>query len=119
MKLFRQKKEASPTNLDMRTIIPVHNTEYEIEESGNVNIMKPKFTSQFSQKYIIPRMKYPYYVIHLDEIGTTVWKSIDGVKTAVEIGDKLHEELGDKIEPVFERLGMFLAKMKNEKFIKW
>ena len=119
MKLFKGQKETTQPNLDMRTIVPVHNTEYEIDESGNVTILKPKFTSPFSQKYIIPRMKYPYYMIHLDEVGTTVWNSIDGVRTAVEVGEKLQEELGDKIEPVYERLGMFLAKMKNEKFIKW
>jgi hypothetical protein len=119
MKLFKWKKEPSQPNLDMRTIVPVHNVEYEVEESGNVTILKPKFTSKFSQKYITPRMKYPYYMIHLDEIGTTVWNCINGERTAVEIGDKLHEDLGEKIEPVFERLGMFLAKMKNENFIKW
>ena len=119
MKLFNRKKETPQTNLDMRTIVPIHDVKFEVEESGNVTLLKPKFTSQFSQKYIIPKMKYPYYMVHLDEIGTTVWNTIDGQRTAIEIGEILKEKLGKKIEPVYERLGMFMAKMKNEKFIKW
>lgn len=117
MKRIRKKKNEN--NLDMNTIIPVQNVNFEIEVDNTVTLLKPKFTSNFSIKYIIPRMKYPYYKIHLDEVGTTVWNAIDGSLTAVEIGEKIKEELGEKIEPVFERLGLFLAKLKNEKFIEW
>ena len=103
----------------MAKIIPVHNVDFEETEDGKVVLLKPKFSSNFSKKYIIPRMKYPYFKINLDETGTAVWKAIDGNHTAVEIGEKLKDKLGDKIEPVYERLGMFLATLKNEKFIEW
>jgi hypothetical protein len=117
MSLFSKKKPSE--NLDMKVVIPKQNVTFEIEEDNTVTLLKPKFTSDFSLKYIVPRMKYPYYKIHLDEIGTAVWNAIDGKRTAYDIGEMLNEKLGDKIEPVYERLGFFLAKMKNEKFIEW
>lgn len=117
MKIFRKKKKKE--NLEMSKVVPSHNVEFNREEDGTITLLKPKFTSKFSQKFIIPKMKYPYYQIHLDEIGTAVWNSIDGKTDALRIGEKIREELGEKIEPVYERLGMFLAKLKNENFIKW
>lgn len=118
MKLFKQKQDKQP-EADMNKIIPVRCVDFEISEKDRVVLLKPKFSSKFVQKYIIPKMKYPYYHIHLDEVGTSVWNSINGKRTAVEIGEKLKRELGEKIDPVYERLGMFLAKLRNEKFIKW
>ena len=103
----------------MNEIVPIRNVKWEKEENEKITLLKPKFTGEFSKKYIVPRMKYPYYKIHLDEVGTAVWNSIDGKRTAVEIGEKLQKDLGEKIEPVFERLGLFLATLKQNKFIKW
>ncbi len=119
MNFFNNKKENNETHLDMNNIIPQQFAKFEKEENDNITLLKPKFNSNFSLKYIIPRMKHPYYSIHLDEIGTAVWNSIDGKRNAVEIGEKLKGELGDRIEPVFERLGLFLATLKQQKFIKW
>ncbi|MFP4547591.1 MAG: PqqD family protein [Fidelibacterota bacterium] len=119
MKLFKRNKQKNKTELDMTKIIPVRNVKHEQDENGKIVLLKPKFSSNFSRKHIIPRMKYPYYKIHLDETGTEVWKAINGNNTAVEIGEYLEEKLGKKIEPVYERLGMFLATLKNEEFITW
>src|SRR6056297_3392640 len=119
MRLFRQNKQKKKTELDMSKIIPVQTVQYEENEEGKIVLLKPKFSSNFSKKYIIPRMKYPYYKIHLDDTGTEVWKAINGNKTAIEIGEYLQKKLGEKINPVYERLGMFLATLKNENFITW
>ncbi|MBN2281714.1 MAG: PqqD family protein [Candidatus Marinimicrobia bacterium] len=119
MKLFKKQKNRPAEALKMSEIVPVCTVKFNVEEDGTVTLLQPKFSSKFSKKYIIPRMKHPYYFIHLDEMGSAVWKRIDGKSTALEIGGKIKEELGEKIEPVFERLGFFLAKLKNEKFIKW
>lgn len=119
MRLFKRNKQKKKTELDMTKIIPVRNVKHEEDEAGKIVLLKPKFTSNFSKKHIIPRMKYPYYKIHLDETGTEVWKAINGHNTAVEIGEELQKKLGEKIEPVYQRLGMFLATLRNENFITW
>lgn len=117
MKFFQKNKNQK--DLQMSEIVPVQNVEFNTEADGTITLLKPKFSSKFSQKYIIPRMKYPHYYVHLDEVGSTTWLAIDGKRNALEIGEHIKDQLGDKIEPLYERLGMFLAKLKNEKFIKW
>jgi hypothetical protein len=117
MNFFKKKTPQKETH--MADIVPVRNVEYKHEEDNTITLLKPKFSGKFGMKYITPRMKYPHYHIHLDAIGSTVWKAIDGKLTALEIGEKIKNQMGEKIEPVYERLGMFLAKMKNENFIKW
>ncbi len=119
MKFFRKKNPKDKPGLEMSRIIPEQKANYELDESNNVVLLKPKFTSRFSQKFIIPKMKDPYYHIHLDKKGTAVWELIDGKRTAIEIGEELKEILGQEIEPIYDRLGMFLAQLKNEEFITW
>jgi hypothetical protein len=42
---------------------------------------------------------------------------IDGKRDALEIAEMLEKELGADIQPVYERLGIFLRMLKNNKFI--
>lgn len=60
-----------------------------------------------------PKISY----IHLDETGSIVYPLLDGEKTVREIGDILHEKLGDSAEPLFERLIPYLLSLKSLGFI--
>lgn len=55
--------------------------------------------------------------LELDEIGSAVWKLIDGEKNIYEIGQKLKEEFGDKAEPLYERLIMFIRYLNKRRWI--
>ena len=68
-------------------------------------------------KHILPRLKSPHYKIKLDDIGSFIWGLCDGKKTVKEISGKLKEKFGDKVEPLYERLGAFFQNLEKNKFI--
>ena len=55
--------------------------------------------------------------IHLDELGSFVWKSIDGERSVRELCELVESELGDVAHPTGERLVKFLEILKEYKFI--
>jgi len=59
------------------------------------------------------------FKIDLDELGSFVWKQIDGQKTIYEIGQQLKEEFKEEAEPLYERLVQFMNILKNNEFIEF
>lgn len=55
-------------------------------------------------KFRIPE----YKKTSLDEYGSYVFLLIDGVKTIKDIGEHLEAKYGDKVQPLYERLLLFL-----------
>ena len=80
----------------------------EIENKGVYNRLFQKILKK-------PKVSY----IHLDEIGSRVWPLIDGEKTIFEIGVLLKNELGEKIEPLYERLSSYFNSLYRCNFITW
>ena len=88
-----------------------------IPETELVAIKKPKFKNRFLKKYLLPKLKKSEYSVNLDQIGSFVWKNIDGKNTFGEIADKLRREFGESIEPVYDRLGQFINSLRRYEFI--
>ena len=57
--------------------------------------------------------------IELDEVGTKVWKLINGERTVYDIGQGLFEIYGEKCELLYERLIMYLRYLNNKRWIKF
>lgn len=55
--------------------------------------------------------------VELDKYGSSVWLLIDGSNTVYDIGQELLMEFGEKIEPVYERLVMFLRYLNRKGWI--
>ena len=55
--------------------------------------------------------------IHLDELGSFVWQSIDGERSVAELCELVESELGEKAHPTQQRLVKFLEILKEYKFI--
>ncbi len=85
------KKEKKQTQINLLHLVPVQNTKCEIKEDGLVVLFKPKFANSLLVKYLLPRMKRPYYKIKLDDIGSFFWLKCDGTRTVKEIAD-LHKK---------------------------
>ena len=80
----------------------------EIENKGIAN----KIAQMLFKK---PKTSY----IHLDKMGSFIWKSIDGKMNICAIGKKVNENFGDEANPLFERLAIFFKIMDSYKFISW
>ncbi|GFN37062.1 PqqD family protein [Tepidimicrobium xylanilyticum] len=57
------------------------------------------------------------YRIDLDQMGSFIWKHIDGEKSVYQISQLVKGEFQEKAEPLYERLIQFMNILKNNKFI--
>ncbi|AAM23461.1 hypothetical protein M2349_002201 [Caldanaerobacter subterraneus subsp. tengcongensis MB4] len=55
--------------------------------------------------------------LELDDIGTAVWELIDGEKNVYEIGQQLKERFGERVEPLYERLSLFMRYLNRRGWI--
>ncbi len=104
--------------LNLLDLKPVRLVDSERTDEGRVVLLKPKFTWGPLKKLLQPRLKRPFYKIHLDEIGTFVWDQIDGETTVGLMADAALAHFGEKIEPVHGRLKTFLMQMERGGLIK-
>ncbi|MEG1409312.1 MAG: PqqD family peptide modification chaperone [Terrisporobacter sp.] len=93
--------------------------EYEVNENGIVTLLEKQNhkIQQFLRKL---KAKIPMYKkVELDEYGSAVFLAIDGVKTIEEIGRLLEDKFGEKVNPIYERLLLFLNHIDvNCKYIE-
>lgn len=116
---MNKKRKGAEKMINMYDIVPRPCVDFETDTDGKIILLKPKFNSAFTLKYFSPLTKHKNYKIHLDDIGTAVWRQIDGRKNAGIIAEEIEKEIGEKIRPVFERVGAFLTQLKTAKFIEF
>lgn len=105
--------------INMYDIVPRPCVDFETGSEGKITLLKPKFKGAFALKHLSPFVKHKNYKIHLDDIGAAVWKQIDSRKNAGIIAEEIEKEFGEKVSPVFERVGAFLQQLKTAKFIEY
>jgi hypothetical protein len=113
----RGKKRRSEVNL--LELVPDKLLGSETGEDGVVTIRAPRFHNGILKRLIEPRLKRPYMMIRLDEIGTAVWEQIDGERTIGEIAAILRKRFGESIEPCNDRLAVFFAQLELSRFISY
>lgn len=78
----------------------------EIENKGVMNRIAQKLLKK-------PKTSY----IHLDKLGSFIWKTIDGEMSIYEIGPLFKEKFGADAEPLYERLAKYFQILKSYNFI--
>jgi hypothetical protein len=81
-----------------------------------VSIQIPRFRSRW-MGWLQCRLRRPYLQLHLDPIGTTVWLACDGEHSVADIGALLRDRFGPDIEPVWERLALFVRHLARGRLI--
>lgn len=56
--------------------------------------------------------------IHLQDMGSFVFGCIDGKRNVFEIGKELKSHFGDRAEPLYERLCVYMKQLERAGFIK-
>lgn len=85
-------------------------------ESGEVIVeMENKgFTNRVAQLFFKrPTKSY----ITLEGMGSFIWTCIDGKRSVYDIGTLLHDKYGDKAEPLYARLSVFIKQLEQVGFI--
>lgn len=93
--------------------------EYKVNEDKIVTVFE-KQDHRIQRFFRKLKFKIPMYKqIEFDEYSSEVFTQIDGFKTVKEIGENLEIKYGDKIQPLYERLLVFLNHMDvNCKYIQ-
>ena len=91
----------------------------EIDENGFATIIIPKFSNKLAIRIFNPRIKSPVIRMKLDEIGTTAWLAMDGKKSVGDIAKIMVDKLGDKVDPIEERLPKFITLIYEQKYISF
>ena len=113
----RKRKQQREGNL--LNFVPERVAQWEETVEGHAVLLKPKFTNRVFVRYVLPRMKRPNFRVELDDFGTHVWNAIDGRHRLLEIADGLKERFGEEIEPVYERIGIFIRQLEQGGFIRY
>lgn len=87
--------------------------------NGNIILLRPKVISPFWRRVLPKRWQKAVFRIKLDAIGSAVWQKFDGVKNAGTIATELQQELGEKIQPVEQRLSQFLIMLQKANLIEF
>ena len=106
-------------NVNLLDLIPVHMVDSGINVDGTVFLRKPKVKSRFLKTVLKTMGMHTHFKIHLDEFGSHVWNECDGIRNVHQIGESLKTTFGEEIEPVYERLGLFIRTLASQNCIRY
>jgi len=110
-------RQTSQSEINLLDLTPQQSCEYDIDEEGLVTVKIPRFKSEALRYFLVPRWKSPYVHMRLDRFGSFVWMQCDGSRTIGVIGERMVEEFGEDVEPVYERLRAFFHQLSRNTFI--
>ncbi len=82
---------APPFTLDSR---PVRRHRSLDREGELVTVLVPKFTGRFARRWLVPLLAKPDLQVHLDAVGSFVWRQCDGTASLATIADRVTERFG-------------------------
>lgn len=118
MAFFSSRKKHAPiTREQALACIPVHNNvvSWTTLESGSVQIeytmvLKPLLRSIFS-RFSADTAKTPTRKIELDELGSNVWKKIDGRKSTAEIIREFADDQNVSVHEAEKSITLFFREL--------
>lgn len=73
----------------------------------------------FNRLFQILLKKPKVSFVHLDEMGSFLWKRLDGEKKIAELAEGFREAFGEKAEPLYERLAKYMQILHSYGFISF
>lgn len=105
--------------VNLLELTPLRKKEFDLDDQGIVTVKIPRFTNKILVKLLIPRLKKPLMRVKLDDVGSSVWKEINGETSVADIARKLEQKYGDTFVQAPERVAEFLKQMYFNDFISF
>ena len=115
-----KRRRSAKNEENYLTRIPVRPSRFEwsADEEGIVTLhIENKGFFNRAAQLILKKPKVSH--IHLDEIGSFIWRQIDGEKDLVALAKPFGEHFGERVEPIYERLAEFFRRLESYGFVEW
>jgi hypothetical protein len=119
MNFFARRRFLKKANL--LDLTPVHLHDHEEDETGKVIILVKKFKNARFSHFALGR-RSPVIRIRLDEMGSEVWKAINGMSNVAVLMDHLNmrwKDTPEKLNELEKRLAGFLSIMYDNRYISF
>ncbi|HTY12534.1 MAG TPA: PqqD family protein [Bacteroidota bacterium] len=97
--------------LNLLDLKPMRNARSEAAEDGLVTLFIPKFQNRWMVRWFVPMLARPEIRLKLDKYGSYLWNACDGTATVSEIGSRMSGHFGEELDPLYERIGMFIRRL--------
>lgn len=94
-------------------LVPAKRRRFRDLSDGTVEVYLPRYGEGWVGRVLSRMLSNQPVRVHLDDIGARVWHLCDGTRNVHQIGKSLRKELGERIEPVYDRLETFIKQMKK------
>jgi hypothetical protein len=88
------------------------------EREGGVTLLRPRFGRGRLGRHLERLFGSRPFRLHLEEVGSFVWRRCDGATRVADIAHALSDEFGDKVAPVEERLVLFLRQLVRGRYAR-
>lgn len=98
--------------------VPCRNEKYkfEVDSEGRVTIfVENRGPFNFVAQKLLGKPKVSQ--VHLEEFGSFIWQQIDGIRNVKEIADSLKKKFGEKTEPLYPRISLYMKSLYDNSFI--
>ncbi|MDH3457774.1 MAG: PqqD family protein [Gemmatimonadota bacterium] len=116
---MRGRRDNPLAEVNLLEIAPARCAEWE-EVDDRVIVIRPRPTST-GARLLLDRFLFELSAkrIRLDEIGSFVWRQLDGEHTVGEIASQLRGQYGDRLESIEDRLGKLIWSFRREEFVMY
>lgn len=115
MNFFERRKILKSSNfLDL---IPEKVIQKEDDDNERITLFVPRFRSVVLQKWLVPDRKTPFFRIHLDKNGSSVWRLIDANSTVDQIAGAFARKESITFDDSLERVTKFLQMLYSQRYI--
>jgi len=96
------------------TAVPLRQHEYVERGDGGVTVLVPRFTGRWARRLLMPLLARREIRMHLDELGSAVWRACDGHATVADITRLVESRQGGVPGEARQRVHFFLRQLVRE-----
>lgn len=112
------KKKVNKVSANYLDYVPLHSEKHTWEaDDKNQIVIHIENKGPFNRVAQLLFKKPKITKVHLDKMGNFIWSLIDGKRTVNDIANEVHEEFGEKAEPLYNRLVTYMQTLESYEFI--
>jgi hypothetical protein len=104
--------------LNYLEVVPVAKVGHETDEKGLVILLVPKFSNEKFNNFMF-KNRTRHFKIHLDELGSSVWMQIDGLRKVGDIVHNLNEAKEGGLPDAEMRVTKFMTILYETRYISF